>query len=239
MSGIGHNGGPQLDDIATGPFADPSKLAPGARLKRNGYGFILLDPPWQWTNFSGQGSAPHRTDEEPYPTMTEEDIKALPVGDLAAKDCVLMMWCIGSHLDQAIDLGEHYGFEFKSDGFVWVKTGKHDPNVRPIGMGKWVRKQTEYTLIFTKGRPPRLDAGVRQLFETDEHVIFAPRREHSRKPDEQYERCRRLANGPFVELFARQSLDGWDGWGDQIGKFSNAVTHLPVQETDTYAQLLA
>ncbi|AOR76545.1 MT-A70 family methyltransferase [Novosphingobium resinovorum] len=188
-------------------------------LRRNGYGFIMADPAWSWVNFSGKGAAPHRTEDEPYPTMTIEEMAALPVAEVAAKDCVLMMWVIGSHLDQAIQLGRDWGFAFKSDGFVWVKVGKHDPKVRPISMGKWVRKQTEYTLIFTKGKPSRLDAGVRQLFESDEHVIFAPRREHSRKPDDQYDRCERLAAGPYLELFARQQRLGWDTWGNETTKF--------------------
>jgi N6-adenosine-specific RNA methylase IME4 len=197
-------------------------------LKKNGYGLILADPAWSWVSFSGQGSAPHRTADEPYKTMTIEELRALPVADLAAKDCVLIMWVIGSHLDQAIELGRQWGFTFKSDGFIWVKTGKHDQKVRPLGMGKWVRKQTEYTLIFSRGKPSRLEAGVRQLFETDEHVIYAPRREHSRKPDDQYSRCERLAAGPYLEMFARQSREGWDSWGDQASKFDHGfIPEMP------------
>lgn len=206
-----------------------------AHLKKNGYGLILADPAWGWVSFSGKASAPHRTADEPYKVMTIEELRALPVADLAAKDCVLIMWVIGSHLDQAIELGRAWGFEFKSDGFVWVKTGKNDPAVRPIGMGKWVRKQTEYTLIFSRGKPSRLDAGVRQLFETDEHVIYAPRREHSRKPDEQYSRCERLATGPYVELFARQRRPGWDAWGDQVEKFTPPI---PANDCTDFDDLL-
>lgn len=203
--------------IPSGPFAG---------LLQNGYEMILADPAWAWVNFSGVGSAPHRTKDEPYRVMSIEELRALPVADLAAKNCILIMWVIGSHIDQAIELGRHYGFTFKSDGFVWVKVGKNDPTVRPISMGKWVRKQTEYTLLFTKGKPARLDAGVRQLFETDEHVIYAPRREHSRKPDEQYSRCERLAAGPRVELFSRTRREGWDCWGNEAGRFSDPIDPL-------------
>jgi N6-adenosine-specific RNA methylase IME4 len=225
--------------IALQDLAEPVLIADGpfAGLRRNGYGLILMDPAWSWISFSGTGSAPHRTEEAPYEVMTAEELQALPVIDLAAKDCVLMMWVIGSHLDQALALGRSYGFNFKSDGFVWVKVGKNDPKVRPIGMGKWVRKQTEYTLIFTRGKPPRLDAGVRQLFETDDHVIYAPRREHSRKPDDQYERCERLAGGPYVELFARQEQAGWDAWGDEVGKYSPLV-HRTKSNQDAFGGLL-
>ena len=74
--------------------------------------------------------------------------------------------------------------------------GKHDPNVRPIGMGKWVRKQVEYSLLFSRGKPSRLEAGVRQLMETGDNVIYAPKREHSRKPDERIDILRaRLGRG--------------------------------------------
>jgi len=196
--------------ILDGPFAG---------LQRNGYGLIEADPAWGWISYGGKASAPHRTESEPYEVMTMEALRALPVADIAAKDCLLNMWVIGSHLDQAIELGRAWGFTFKSDGFVWVKTGKHDPAVRPISMGKWVRKQVEYSLLFSRGKPSRLDAGVRQLLETGDNVIYAPKREHSRKPDERYERIERLVAGPYVELFARQQRPGWSAWGNEVGKF--------------------
>jgi len=153
-------------------------------------------------------------------------MKALPVADLAAKDCLLNMWVIGSHLDQAIELGRHWGFLFKSDGFIWVKTGKHDATLRPIGMGKWVRKQVEYSLIFSRGKPSRTDAGVRQLIETGENVIYAPKREHSRKPEERYERIERLVSGPYVELFARETRRGWSCWGNETSKFDDPFERM-------------
>lgn len=195
--------------IPDGPFAG---------LTQNGYGVILCDPPWSWVSYAGKGTAPHRTAEEPYATMTAEELLALPVGDLAAKNCALIMWVIGSHIEQAIALGRHWGFEFKSDCLTWVKVGKSDPTVRPIGMGKWTRKQVEQALIFTRGKPKRLSGGVRQLIEADE-VIYAAKREHSRKPVEQYERIESLVAGPYVELFARERHEEWDAWGDQVGKF--------------------
>lgn len=189
-------------------------------LRANHYGVIEADPAWGWVSFAGKASAPHRTADAPYPVMTLDEMKALPVADLAAKDCLLNMWVIGSHLDQAIELGRHWGFTFKSDGFVWVKTGKHDPSVRPISMGKWVRKQVEYSLLFSRGKPSRTDAGVRQLIESDERVIYAPKRQHSRKPDERYDRIERLCAGPYVELFARNRRAGWDSWGNETNRFT-------------------
>lgn len=206
-------------------------------LKQNGYGLILADFPWSWVSYAGKGSAPHRAPDAPYSVMTLDEMRELPVADLAADDCVMIMWVIGSHLDQALDLGRHYGFTFKSDGFVWVKTGKTDPTVRPISMGKWVRKQVEYSLIFTRGKPSRLDAGVRQLLETGDNVIYAPRREHSRKPDDQYDRCERLAAGPYVELFARQRRPGWDAWGDEVSKFEISPSACEQNQPDGFTTL--
>ncbi len=204
--------------IADGPFAG---------LIQNGYGMIEADPAWSWTSYAGKSSAPHRTEAAPYEVMSLDELKALPVADLAAKDCLLNMWVIGSHLDQAIELGRHWGFTYKSDGLVWVKTGKNDPAVRPIGMGKWVRKQVEYSLLFSRGKPSRNSGGVRQLIETD--VIYAARREHSRKPDERYGRIESLVDGPYVELFSRTTSPGWHVWGAQTDLF----------ETDPFAELSA
>lgn len=214
--------------ISSGPFTG---------LKQNGYGLIEADPAWGWVSFAGKASAPHRTADEPYPVMTLDEMKAMPVDQIAAPNCLLNMWVIGSHLDQAIELGRTWGFTFKSDGFVWVKTGKHDPAVRPIGMGKWVRKQVEYSLLFSRGKPSRTDAGVRQLMETGDQVIYAPKREHSRKPDERYDRLERLAAGPYVELFARHQRVNWDVWGNDTERFptipDSAYTRTNVEQPDS------
>lgn len=200
--------------IESGPFAG---------LRRNHYRVIYADPAWGFKTYAGSHIAPHRTKEEPYPTMTRDELLALPVADLAAKDCCLVMWILGSHVDQAFELAKTWGFEFNTDLFYWVKTGKHDQAVRPIGMGHWTRKQVEPCFLFTKGKPSREDKGVRQLIETEEFdpVIYAPRREHSRKPDETRDRIERLISGPYVELFSRQSKLGWHSWGNQIGKFDS------------------
>ncbi len=183
------------------------------------YDVILADNPWQFQTHVG-GSVPQRAPEQHYRTHTVEELKTLPVADLAAKDCALFLWVIGSHLEQCLDLAGHWGFKYKTDAFTWVKTGKHDPNVRPISMGFWSRKQTEQCLLFTRGAPKRLDASIRQLIETDGHVIFAPKTGHSVKPDEQYDRVERLVKAESrIELFARRTRPGWHGWGDQYDPY--------------------
>lgn len=190
------------------------------------YSAIMADPPWSFKTYTGSGT-PHRTKEDHYPVATVKEMFDIPVVDFAAKDCALFMWVIGSHLDQALELGKAWGFKYVTDAFTWVKVGKNDPSVRPISMGYWSRKQTETCLLFTRGKPKRLDAGVRQLIESDDHVIYAAKREHSRKPDEQYERIERLVDGPYLEMFSRKSRPGWDSWGLETGKFDMPIPATP------------
>lgn len=189
-----------------------------SRLPRRHFACIYADPAWSFRTYTGEGT-PHRTAEDHYAVMGLDAMTALPVGELAADDCALAMWVIGSHLEQAFPLARSWGFQFKTDLFTWVKVGRRDPDVRPISLGYWTRKQTETCLLFTRGKPKRLDAGVRQLIESGDNVIFAPKREHSRKPDEAYARLERLVAGPRLELFARTRRSGWDSWGNETDKF--------------------
>lgn len=178
------------------------------------FGCILADPPWAFKTFSGKNQTPHRTANDHYVTMPEGGLRAIPVGASAAKDAALFMWVVDSHLDEAIRLGEAWGFKFKTIAFVWSKRTKK--GLPKIGMGYWSRKQCEICLLFTKGKPRRISKGVRQLIE-------AQRREHSRKPDEQYERIEALVAGPYLELFARHQRPGWTAWGNETDKFSEAA----------------
>lgn len=173
-------------------------------------GLVHVDPPWAYETYEGN-KVPARG-EQPYETMTLDELMLLPVREAVADDCVMIMWIISSHLDQALVLGRSWGFEFKSLGPIWCKTQKHAPDVPKMGMGKWVRQEAEITLLFTRGKPKRIDAGVRQM-------IFEPAREHSRKPDGIYPACERLVKGPYLDLFGRCTRPGWTVWGDQSTKF--------------------
>jgi N6-adenosine-specific RNA methylase IME4 len=191
------------------------------------YRVVLADPPWAFRTFSGENMTPHRCAEDHYRTMDLAALKTLPVGDVAARDCALFMWIVGSHLLKAIDLARAWGFEFKTDAFYWAKQRLRDADqidlftddiAKPrMGFGYWTRKQVEPCWLFTRGNPGRLTKGVRQL-------IIEPRREHSRKPDETYARIERLVEGPYLELVARQQWPGWDCWGAEVGKFDAATT---------------
>ena len=172
-------------------------------LRRGAYGAILADPPWAFRTYSGNDTIPHRTAAEPYPVMALGDLARLPVQDLAARDCVLFLWANDPLLPEGLWLGKMWGFTYKTRGFEWNKGS--------IGMGYWTRKQTELCLLFTRGKPKRLSKGVRQLIE-------APRREHSRKPDEQYDGIEALVGGPYCELFAKYRRKNWEGWGNEYPK---------------------
>lgn len=191
------------------------------------FGCILADPPWAFRTFSGEAMTPHRSAEDHYQTMDLAALCALPVGSVAAKRCALFMWIVDSHVDAALALGAAWGFRFKTVAFIWLKERMHDagqidwisgdvPEPR-ISMGYWTRKQAELCLLFTRGAPRRLAKDVRQ-------VIVAPRREHSRKPDDQYARIEALVGGPRLEMFARQPWPGWSAWGNQVDKFETGPT---------------
>ena len=184
------------------------------------FGCILVDPPWSFLTYGKKRTTPHRGAVDHYQVMTASDLRTLPVINSAAKDCALFMWVVDSHLDEALALGAAWGFQFKTCSFIWLKEtqngrqldifkGDSDPR---ISMGYWTRKQTEQCWLFTRGKPKRLSKGVRQ-------VIRDPRREHSRKPDEQYDRIGALVGGPYLELFARQQRPGWAVWGNESTKF--------------------
>ena len=206
------------------------RTGPLAGLQRLHYRVIYADPPWSYKTFSKpkEGTVPHRSKEEPYKSMTREELLALPVEELAHPDgCVLHMWVISSHIDQAIELAALWGFTFKSLGMVWVKTQKHNPEVPKMGMGKWFRQEVEICLLFSRGKPKRDSAGVRQ-------TILEPAREHSRKPDVAYDLVEALSFGPYLEMFSRSSRANWTAMGDQTGKFDP----ISLEEEDEIGDLL-
>lgn len=156
---------------------------------------------------------------------------ALPVGDIAARDCALFMWIVGSHLAESIQLAAAWGFTFKTDAFYWVKQRLIEADQADLftgdlpeprmGFGYWTRKQVEPCWLFTRGKPSRLSKGVRQ-------VILEPRREHSRKPEVARERIEQLVAGPYLEMFARSARPGWTAWGNEVGKFEAPSASMPV-----------
>lgn len=184
------------------------------------YCVILADPPWNFKNYTSERG--DRDAANHYTTLSIDDIIALPVKQTADSDCHLFMWTTGPHLQQAFRVIEGWGFRYSSIAFTWVKMRKNcDDKLfntgrdMAVGLGHTTRKNTEICLLGRRGSPKRISKSVREL-------IIASRREHSRKPEEIYDRIEQYAAGPYLELFARSTRLGWASWGNEVGKFDNA-----------------
>lgn len=192
-----------------------------------GYRCIVADPA---TDFAaGKKGRPQH-----YDRMTDHEIGALPVRDVAADDCWLFLWVTSPKLYRPLrskststpqEIAAAWGFRFSGRAFILLKTHKRfarggQPFLLPTdsfhrGMGYTTRKNAEDVLLFRRGKPERTSKSV-------EEIIIAPLRENSRKPDEFYQRVERYCDGPRLELFARQKRDGWACWGDEAGKFDES-----------------
>lgn len=171
------------------------------------YGIIYADPPWHYRVYSKKGAG--RSAESHYPTMTIEEIQALPVSELADKDCALFMWITFPLLKESLSVLSAWGFKFKTIAFVWIKQNRKS-NSLFWGMGYWTRANAEFCVLATKGKPKRMAKNVHQ-------VIISHIEEHSKKPDEARRRIVRLMGDlPRIELFARQKSAGWDVWGNEV-----------------------
>lgn len=175
------------------------------------YGVILADPPWKFLTWSDKGDGRAC----PYDTMSIDDIAALPVRLLAARDCMLVMWTTGPFLVESIDILRAWGFRYSTFG-SWAKT---DEGGGPaVGTGYYWRSSAEAWLVGTKGSPGRWRG-----FAIPNSII-APRREHSRKPPRLHEDLETAyPDRTKCELFARQRRAGWDVWGNQTSKFEAAA----------------
>lgn len=189
---------------------------PFSGLMQGGYPCVLADPPWDHKQFSARGMSRHPSRH--YPTMKLSDIKALPVGDLAAKDGWLFMWTTHPHLEQAFEVMRAWGYKYSSVFQTWIKLNPKAASVMffqhadfHIGTGYTSRKNSELLLLGRRGRAEILT----KPFE----LLLARRREHSRKPDLQYPRIEGYCPGPRLELFSRQDREGWTSWGLEAGKF--------------------
>jgi N6-adenosine-specific RNA methylase IME4 len=195
-------------------------------LPRNHFSAIYADPPWQFQAWAGARLSgdrrPCAATKPHYQTMSDEEICALPVADLAADDCVLFMWTCWPVLQRSFCVLEAWGFSYKTCGFAWMKANAtqaelfHEEIEPTMGLGYWTRANSEVCLLATRGKPKRLSGGVRQ-------GIIEPKREHSRKPDCVPSRIERLVAGPYLELFARTKRPGWTVWGNQTDKFEAAA----------------
>jgi len=171
------------------------------------YEVIAADPPWRFRTWSETNQA--KSASRHYDLMMLDDIKALPVGKLAQRDCLLLLWCTAPMLPQALDVMSGWGFEYKSS-MNWRKVTESG-KVR-MGTGYWARSMHEQVLIGAIGKPRKFSA-FPSLFD-------GIAREHSRKPDEFYLLVEKHTAGlRRCDLFSRENRLGWDAFGAEVGKF--------------------
>lgn len=169
---------------------------------------ILADPPWRFQNSTGKVAPEHKRLSR-YGTMTLADIRGLPVDRIAAETSHLYLWVPNALLPEGLSVLQAWGFTYKSN-LVWHKIRK-DGGSDGRGVGFYFRNVTELVLFGVRGRNARtLPPGRRQV-----NMIETRKREHSRKPDEQYEVIEACSPGPYIELFSRGVRSGWTSWGDQ------------------------
>jgi N6-adenosine-specific RNA methylase IME4 len=175
------------------------------------FGAILIDPPWRFQNRTGKMAPEHRRLRR-YPTLSFEEIAALPVGELALPQSHLYMWTPNALLKEALTILEAWGFAYKTN-LVWYKVRK-DGGPDRRGVGFYFRNVTELLLFGVKGRLRTGPRGRRQP-----NIIITRKDEHSRKPRSVYELIQDCSPGPYLELFARQRPPGWTAWGDQVDTY--------------------
>jgi N6-adenosine-specific RNA methylase IME4 len=181
-------------------------------IPRGHYQAIYADPPWSFKAWSAKRKG--RSAEQHYNVLSFDELVTFPIASLAADRCALFLWVVRSNLPEAMRLIDGWGFRFKSTAFIWAKTCTKQPEKFRIGFGKWTRTGAEQCWLATRGskNPVRRCAAVREL-------ITAPIGRHSEKPAEIYSRIEALVDGPYLELFGRRTMPGWDAFGKEASKF--------------------
>ena len=184
-------------------------LSPTLTVPEEGFSIIHPDCPWEYHDRL-QGKNMRGAAEDHYSVLKPRDLLTLDIGSLAADDCALFLWTTGPQMDVAIDVMRAWGFIPKTMAFVWRKMNTKSFWTSFYGLGRWTRSTYEFCLLGTKGKPKRIDKGVRQ------EVIY-PRMQHSAKPPIVRDRIVKLMGDiPRVELFAREQAPGWQATGLEL-----------------------
>src|SRR5438067_1384292 len=193
-----------------------------AALRGRKFHTVLADPPWRFANRTGKMAPEHRRLSR-YETMSIEDICAIPVADLVSEPAHLYLWVPNALLPWGLQAMAAWGFDYKSN-IIWHKIRK-DGGSDGRGVGFYFRNVTEMLLFGVRGKNARtLAPGRRQV-----NMIESRKREHSKKPDEQYTLIEGCSPGPYLELFARGTRPGWTYWGSQATE-----DYRPTWETYAY-----
>ncbi|PPH27265.1 DNA methyltransferase [Rathayibacter sp. AY1C3] len=188
------------------PLRDEAEAPPLPTID-GGFKTVLADPPWRFANRTGKVAPEHRRLDR-YSTMDLDAIKALPVNEVVAKDAHLYLWVPNALLPEGIAVMEAWGFRYVSN-VIWAKRRK-DGGPDGRGVGFYFRNVTEILLFGVRGSMRTLAPARSQV-----NMIETRKREHSRKPDEQYPFIEACSPGPFLEMFSRHARDGWTLWGDE------------------------
>ncbi len=192
------------------------------KLPNKKYDIIYADPPWDYNGklqFDKSSASADKIDISrnifissasfKYPTLKLNELKKLPLKDIAKEDCLLFMWSSNPHLAQAIELGKSWGFEYRTIAFIWDKMN-HNP-------GQYTLSNCEICLVFKKGKIPK-PRGARNV----QQLIRVPRGKHSEKPIEISQGITKMfPMQKKIELFARKTAEGWDCWGLDVFEQTN------------------
>lgn len=169
---------------------------------------VMADPPWRFTNRTGKVAPEHRRLAR-YQTLTVEEICNLPVSEHVRDTAHCYLWVPNALLPEGLQVLSAWGFEYKSN-LIWHKVRK-DGGSDGRGVGFYFRNVTEIILFGVRGKKARTLAPARRQV----NLFSSRKREHSRKPDEQYDIIESCSPGPFLELFGRGVRDNWTVWGNQ------------------------
>jgi len=187
------------------------------RIGKRRFATVLADPPWQFQNRTGKVAPEHKRLNR-YGTMSLKDICDLPVAGICEPTAHLYLWVPNALLPEGLEVMSSWGFQYKSN-LIWHKVRK-DGGPDGRGVGFYFRNTTEIILFGVRGKNARtLAPGRRQV-----NIIKTMKREHSRKPDEQYDLIESCSPGPFLELFARGPRKGWATWGNQADEYKPTWT---------------
>lgn len=175
------------------------------------YNIIYADPPWSYTGWKNG----NRSVTRHYPTMMKEEIINMKdtIKSISDENCIIFLWVTFPCLIEGLQVMKEWGFKYKTCGFNWIKRNKKS-DTWFFGLGYWTRANSEICLIGTKGKIHRKSNKISQIIDT--HI-----EEHSKKPAIVREKIVELVGDlPRIELFARQTVAGWDCWGNEVDKFN-------------------
>ena len=175
------------------------------------YSIIYADPPWSYNDKLGNSP---KMGGITYPTMSLAEIKAMPIASLAEKDAGLFIWATMPLLREALEVIDAWGFKYTTCAFTWVKQNPSGEGIYS-GLGHWTNSNAELCLFAKRGAPKRQAKNIKQ-------IVMSPRGRHSAKPAEVRDRIvALLGDMPRIELFARETAEGWDSWGKQLEEKEN------------------